>query len=484
MENNEENVFDAIQEYIGGYSKILLEAVKDGLSAVKKAKESGKYIGSYHNYPALSYRENGLPNLSMSYSGGPTEYRQCYGSFVGAPVVNEREIISFQKLIDFVRSHPSLHYRFSLEMSTPPSGVDIKIDEILITSGIKDAIERYIHEFNTFEYDERNAIEAVMPTLKYIFDKTLNIEIHVPILFLNFHFDECEVSDGVFIKRIEDKEHLARHGIKSYNTSAHEQVTSSATHALVLKGWSIPNQERMWHFNTLHELRAYPLEAIDQFFSALRISSDVATGYSQIYSKSVDWGTNYTANLPCLQGSTTRAYPSLFENYYWNMDEVPIITNSIMGAIKKTYSSIISATENSINLSIKRLNRCVVRDSEEDSVLDATIALEALLSDDGTQEMTHKLALRVGALSKLDNVLNKKPEQAFREIKSIYSYRSAIVHGSRNLDKKRVVRIDNENEISAHRLSVEYLKMVLRVLLEHPTYRDPKAIDVDLLLGR
>ncbi|ELN5458123.1 hypothetical protein RZ418_004137, partial [Salmonella enterica] len=133
--------------------------------------------------------------------------------------------------------------------------------------------------------------------------------------------------------------------------------------------------------------------------------------------------------------------------------------------------------------SVKRLNQCLVRDSEEDSVLDATIALEALLSDDGNQEMTHKLAMRVGALANLDRNFGKSPQQAFKDIKSIYAYRSAIVHGSKTLDKKRVIKIDDNKETTTHSLSVEYVRFVLKTLLENPQYRDPRVIDSELLLG-
>jgi hypothetical protein len=106
-----------------------------------------------------------------------------------------------------------------------------------------------------------------------------------------------------------------------------------------------------------------------------------------------------------------------------------------------------------------------------------------LLSDNGNQEMTHKLAMRMGALSRLDETLDRTPEQAFRDVKGIYGYRSAIVHGSKNLDKKRIIKIDENKNTTAHLLAIDYVKMVLRVLLENEKYRDPKQIDSQLLLG-
>jgi hypothetical protein len=56
---------------------------------------------------------------------------------------------------------------------------------------------------------------------------------------------------------------------------------------------------------------------------------------------------------------------------------------------------------NRLQLVIKRLNSCYMREDQEDAILDATIGLEILLSDGETQEVTHKLALRLAALSTL-----------------------------------------------------------------------------------
>jgi len=189
------------------------------------------------------------------------------------------------------------------------------------------------------------------------------------------------------------------------------------------------------------------------------------------------------SDLPYVQGVTVRSYPGFFEDYYWNIETVPFVSNEEMDQIAKLYNSISSATENSIHLSIKRLNQCLIRDNEEDSVLDATIALEALLSDDGNQEMTHKLAMRIGALSRLDKSHNRTPFESFCEVKKIYAYRSAIVHGSKGLDKKKIIKIGKESEVNAHVLAVEYLRVMMRVLLNHPSYREPSNIDKELLLN-
>jgi hypothetical protein len=484
MDPEHKSIFESIQTLRDAYTNILLKALKEVLPKIKQATESGKYIGKYYNFPNLFFNKNGLPSLSSTIGDGPIEYRSCFRSFNNSPLMNENDVCSFNELVDFVRNSNTLSKRFSSSFD-PSAAKDLKIefDRINIISTAQDCIERYIHKFNTFSYDEEFANAAVAPTVSYIFDQQLNIDISIPILFIKFEADEYQLAEGVRIERISDLRHKSRYRVKSYNTSVHEHVTASATHALTLTGWFVPNTERIWDFDALTKARAYPIELINHFFGALRIASSLDTGYAQVYAVAKGWEAHCIANLPYLQGVTVRSYPAYFEDYYWNTEDIPVISERTIGDVTEIFNKIISAKENSINLALKRLNRCLVRDDEEDSVLDATIALEALLSDDGNQEMTHKLAMRVGALVKLEKGTLKSPGQAFREIKSIYGYRSAIVHGSKDLNKKRIVKIEEDKNTTAHSLAIEYLKIVLRILLEHERFRNPKAIDEELLLG-
>jgi len=51
-----------------------------------------------------------------------------------------------------------------------------------------------------------------------------------------------------------------------------------------------------------------------------------------------------------------------------------------------------------------------LRNDEQNIILDATIGIETLHFDDNRQEMTHKLAMRIGALAKLSYYLSKFDE--------------------------------------------------------------------------
>lgn len=482
MRSDKPDIFESIEELRGDYVKLLLKALEEGLSAVGEVESSGRYIGKYYDFPSLFFNRNGLPRLSSTIGNGPTDYRDCFASWGEKPHINEDEIESFNDLVKFVRSHEPLHKRFTINGNpNPDKELKIEFDKINVLSGVKDCIERYRHKFGQFEYEQEKALCSVAPTVSYIFDKNLDIEISVPILFLDFNFESYRIADGISIEKIPKLHHKARHNVKSYNMSAHQNVVSSATHALVLKGWFVPNAERMWDFDVLSKARAYPIDLIDQFFGSLRMITPVDTGYAQVYAVAKGWEAHCTADLPYLQGATLRSYPTWFEDFYWNSEKVPTVSDEEMDEAKVIFNKIQSATENSIRLALRRLNRCVIRDEEEDAVLDATIALEALLSD-GNQEMTHKLALRVGALARLDDRTKRNPMQAFKDLKKIYGYRSAIAHGSRDFEKKRIIKITEEKSTTAHNLVVDYLKMVLRVLLKHEKYRSPKVIDEQLLL--
>ncbi|TJY59310.1 hypothetical protein E4T66_12995 [Sinimarinibacterium sp. CAU 1509] len=484
MTTESSSFFSSIQEYRAEYRDLFLAAFKDGLRLVCGAKDSGKYIGSYYDFPQLSYGKNGLPQLSSMLGAGPVDYGQCFYSWGSKPGIDEDEIESFCALVRYVRSRERLLKRFSSPVDPlPMEAKKLQIDKFQILSAVKNSINQYIHKFKSFEYQNQFIDEVIDPAIAYIFDERLSIDIFVPILFLDFLTDEHELANGIAIVRIPDEQHLARYKVKSYNTSAHQSVIQAATHALVLRDWYVPNAERMWDFNILNDASAYPIDVIDRFFGAIRIFSTNKTGYGQIYSVSKGWDQHSEAGLPCVQGATLRAYPSDFENFYWNMDQVPSISSDQLNRITEVFEQLSVAPQNSISLSLKRLNRCLVRDEEEDAVLDATIALEALLSDDGMQEMTHKLAMRVGALAGFDASFGRNPVEAFGDIKKIYGYRSAIVHGSKNIEKSRMVKFDENTQKPAHNLSADYVRLVLRVLLANERFRDPKQIDQELLLG-
>tara|TARA_R110001583_G_scaffold192065_2_gene358189 strand:- start:97 stop:1548 length:1452 start_codon:yes stop_codon:yes gene_type:complete len=481
---SEDSVFKIIASCREEFGRLLRAAIKDGLSKVDDEISSKKYIGTYYDWPTIYFGKNGLPRLSSTNFQGAKDYRSCFGSRENK--ILESDIESFYAFFKFVTSNEELESRFvSKKEKEDKGGFFPNMVAIYIYSTVTNAIDRYIHLYDSFEYNVNKADDIIHEIQNFIFLDTLPIDIVIPILFVNFEFESYALSDLIEVRRLTEKEHLSRYGAKSYNVSVHDTVLSSATHALVFKGWEVKNSPCSFDFDTLNYIQAYPIELINKFFASIRLVRNISTGYAQVLSFTKSWirVSVCKANLPHVIGITTRSYPASFEDFYWNIESVPLVTESEMNRIGKIFRLLMDSKENSIDLSVRRLNQCLVRDNEEDSVLDATIALEALLSDDSNQEMTHKLAMRVGALVTLDSTFGKSPQQAFKDIKSIYAYRSAIVHGSRKLDNKRIIKLEDDKETTAHSLSTEYLRFVLRVLLENSEYRDAKLIDSALLLG-
>ena len=74
--------------------------------------------------------------------------------------------------------------------------------------------------------------------------------------------------------------------------------------------------------------------------------------------------------------------------------------------------------------------------------------------------------------------------EVFRDLKKVYGYRSAVVHGSATAARKEEIVRQGGDKVPAHAVAVDLLRLALSVLLQHPRYRDPKAIDEDLLCGK
>lgn len=435
--SSEASVFELIKEYKSDFRRLVIDSVVEVLNSIAEVVEKKEYIGKYYDYPQLSYNDNnGFPQFSKSYSG-PTDYTNIFLSLGSEPSVNEESLSSLKKLVDYVETRPNLKRRFDIgHQETSKNDKFADIWAFFVRSIPKDIADRYVHIYGTFEPDLNKIADIYIKIEEFIFSDKLSINIVVPILFVKFNFDSIELNERAEISEIDDQFHRSRNNIKSNSISVHDSVVASATHALILKGWYVYNSEDFMIFNILSNPDVYPIDQIDKFFAAIRLIKEIDTGYAQLLAYPLGWARNFKADLPSIEGTTIRSYPSFFENYYWNSKKFPEINVEEARLIGKFYLNLLETKENSINIAINRLNQCFVRDNEEDSVLDSTIALEALFSDGGNQEITHKLAMRAAALSKLDENFGDSPIEVFNNVKKIYGYRSAIIHGSKDLEKK------------------------------------------------
>jgi len=342
---------------------------------------------------------------------------------------------------------------------------------------------RHIRSFGLGPMTDDTFEQLYAPLETFLFSDRLPLNVVVPILFLHFDFDEYRVDDRIMLRRLEPGFHLARYAINPFHREVNRCVMSAATHSFVLDTYEVENTRGGEAEEVLSEVDAYPNLQIEMLFAALRSVADVPTGYAQLLCEPIGWHPIFSdPDLLPLLGTSVRRYPLWFEDYYWNTRQLPHVSVVDMQRVSRLFKALSGAKENALPLAARRLNNCYIRSEPEDRILDATIALESLVGDDERQEMTHKLALRVAALTRFEAGELPSAVTVFKDIKRIYGYRSAIVHGSTTAEKKREIALPGGKRIDAVELAVKYARMTLRILAEHPEYRDPSIIDQHLLL--
>ena len=233
----------------------------------------------------------------------------------------------------------------------------------------------------------------------------------------------------------------------------------------------------MWQ--VLNRADAYPLRPIDVFFACLRIATALPTGYAQLLALPLDWADGYKADLLPLEKTSVKNYPPWFENGYWN-EAVPFVDAAALRNVADLFVRMRDAAEGNhrISIAIRRLNLSAIRANQDDGFLDCMIGLEALLCD-GNQEMTHKIAMRMAALYKLEDP--DRSAGVFREIKSIYGFRSKVVHGSADIDMGATMPRGNAS-VSVIDAAAEHLRFAIKMLVTHQEYLDVTQIDTKLLI--
>jgi Apea-like HEPN len=117
-------------------------------------------------------------------------------------------------------------------------------------------------------------------------------------------------------------------------------------------------------------------------------------------------------------------------------------------------------------LALRRLSLAGLRDSSDDTMVDACIGIEALLSENST-DLTYKIAVRGAAVIGARPERAFGPQEAFTMLKHVYARRSELVHGTLN-EKKKFFRVGDQ-EIRTSTLAV----LLLRELLFSQLTGDP-----------
>jgi hypothetical protein len=392
---------------------------------------------------------------------------------------------TWQNFATFVEADPSLSRYFTLDQlqENPefPEWKDIRRKYYLF-SPLAHFVSRYLHFSGGTSFDAEKFLPIYLEWEKSILPQRLSFSICVPIVCTKFSFDTFELTPDASIEKLPDAVQLARNRRRTHNDASHEVVIGAATHALVLKDWSIANPNQRERESTLHDFAAFSstVQIVDKFFAAVRAVTGISTGYCQLVIVPDGWGHAWRALLPHLYVVSTRAYPAQFENFGWLNDRPPL-TEAHAAKIGALFSALRSAKEHKLAIATRRLNTAYLRRDDSDSILDLAIGLEALFVGDSNAEITHKLAMRVAALSAIDAWPQGGPTEIFALVKKVYAYRSAVVHGTGDAEKKRVITVGPETKHDAVELGLALLRHAIISLAAHPEFLNAAALDEFLL---
>jgi hypothetical protein len=190
------------------------------------------------------------------------------------------------------------------------------------------------------------------------------------------------------------------------------------------------------------------------------------------------WAYRFREDLPpVVSGPSARRYPSHFDDFGWLVEREPVTTDQL-AEVAEVYAGL--EGKDSLGLSAKRLSAAMLREEEDDAILDLLIGLEAMLSDKEKGELTFKLAVRTAAV--LAGLRDYDPSVVFGHVKQLYNYRSAVAHGdAKRAAKLRTLEVAGE-QVSSITLATSFLRDVARQLIKHPDLAAASDIDSKLIL--
>ncbi|WP_298938853.1 HEPN domain-containing protein [uncultured Dysgonomonas sp.] len=458
---------------------ILESCLQDGLELIQKQKEEDKkrdwnFTFEYHaKYPSMSSLGNRMPSFYLN------NYQKIDYSKYLTKDKKHLDINSWRNYHDFVQnSEPLRHYFGLMEYGnfTEDAKEESKrlYNQIYTYYFLSDFVDSFIHTAS-LEFDSKIFDELFDLYYNSIIKEKLEITIAVPIIFADFDFDEFLINDSISIRRISNEIQLARNIRKNYTTSAHETVIGAATHAFYLNGWFADNNRQNQLENSLTDLGSFgkPLVIIEKLFAALRLACNIEVGYCQVVSIPVNWQYRKNVDLPLVFVASEKKYPDKFENYGW-LEPLMKLSSESLNSYTFIYEKL---TSEQYSLAIKRLNSATLRKNDEDSIIDITIALESLLTNDSSSEITYRLATRASQICKLSKFEDYSTKQVFDLCKKIYNYRSAVVHGDiKRIEKTKKIVSNESKEIEIIKVSIDLLKHVLLTILQKEI-KDTNAID-------
>ena len=455
-----------------------VDAIAEAQERIDALLDEGRPMPKGHKVGSISSCASGLPKIDTPLSDNYVDYSHVFGLQGGGYYpVGYDELPKLQVLFEVARSIPRIREHTFLDN---PKMRDERFFQIDIANLAHDTLDRLLHTVGR-DYSADDLLNTYCELERGLLWEKAPVELYVPLAITKVSSnDVVPLGPNVRIERMTDDLSLARMPEYEYAMTAHPRVLQAARHAIVISNLVLDNQSRYVLFTQNEEF--YPRERIEQALEALRAAAGVDTGYAQIFMRPLGWAWDFRAHLPpVVTGASTRRYPDIFDRQWWDREDLAIIEPAQLD----TAASIFQALETKprrLGLAASRLSAAMLREDEADSILDLCIGLEALLGDESPGDTTYKLGLRTAAVMALAEDPSD-PAVAVRDIKRIYSYRSAIAHG-REPGKTKTLTTGQSSRptVDAAR---EYLASAIRLLASQPELaEDPQALDQTLILSR
>lgn len=456
---------DALDEMVGA----ILQALSDGRKPTRDCE------------PELSWRDNGMPSLkdgSYFSPAGPLKY-----SSVLEPTYNDDE--ARRRGAYPADRFPMLHALTACiagNSGVAPGLVGIgetTLNQVHAQLQVAGAANLHFLRFGRVPTTKDSRAAVLRPLMNGVFKETLDLAILAPVALTRFDFNRRRLAPNAFVMRMSPQLQKARWSGKAYGANGHDAVLAAATHAFVLTGWSIPNENFWTLAQTLSYRTPAAREAIELLFAALRLVTGIETGHAQEIYLARGWRTWSHMDWPQVFAIGARRYPEVFDSFGWSRDDIPLVTATQMKEVVTAYKAMMSHAAERLYLALRRFNAATTRDDPSDAILDATIALEILLGDADNQAIGWKLRMRAGALAGISGD-QAQIDTIRTDVAKLYELRSTIVHGV--IGRKAAKAVKAQDPEVGRRLAIETLRSVLQIILKFPRYLDPLRIDRELLL--
>ena len=464
------------RELYGAVRDFVLEARKRYI----EYRETGKYMSKLHDLPKYDEFKTGFPHIAKSFNSDVLDYKSALGAQGGefTPIAYG-DWESFKRLLELADNHEGLKRSFMIDPEKIEDEIGEQFWQFEVTRLPLAVFDRLMHVHGD-DFTEKDLNEVYCPLEQGVLAENLPIVIAVPILLTKFEPEVAAIDANVAVVPMSKELHLARASRWGRpSSSVNETVAHAATHMLILVDWTMPNM-RSSPSPSYKQFDWYPVDAIDRFFDALRVVTGIATGYAEafIIPERQTWAYSFKRDLPAIiEGASARRYPSHFDDFGWLRERDPI-TEEQMIEVSAVHQGL--GSRDSIELAARRLSAGMLRETEDDAVLDLLIGLEAVLSDQDKGELTFKLAVRTAAV--LADRSGYDPSVVFGQVKQLYNYRSAVAHGNaKRATKLRTLDVGGE-QVSSIRLATELLREVIRQLVQRPDLSSPGDIDSRLIL--